>query len=227
VGLEWIGKMLNLARVARQRLALAWRGGRMGRRCAIAPQVRLECRRGRPIVLGDGVRLQRGVVLSTRPGGRITLESRVYVGEYGIVRSAAEIRIARDTIIAPHASIVDFDPPPGAPPPDALAVQSAIRPASPNGGYAEASNPPFDHAQGPEALEGQSAIEAAPIRIGRDVWFGAGVTVRPGVQVGDQAVLGAGTVADRDIPDRGVAVGIPARIVRFRGASPEKGKSPA
>jgi acetyltransferase-like isoleucine patch superfamily enzyme len=202
VGLEWIGKMLNLARVARRRLALAWRGGRIGRRCSIAPGVRLECGRGRPIVLGDGVRLQRGVVLSTRPGGRIILEDRVYIGEYGVVASAAEVRIARDTIIAPHARIVDFDRRPGAPPPDALAVQSAIR------------NP-------------QSAIEADPIRIGRDVWFGAGVTVRRGVQVGDQAVLGAGAVADRDIPDRGVAVGVPARVVRFRGASPEKGKSPA
>jgi len=74
----------------------------------------------------------------------------------------------------------------------------------------------------------KSEIEAAaPIRIGRDVWFGAGVTVRRGVQVGDQAVLGAGAVADRSIPDRGVAVGVPARVVRFRGESSEKGKRPA
>ena len=203
MGLEWIGKMLNLARVARRRLALAWRGGRIGRRCVIAPGVRLECGRGRPIVLGDGVRLQRGVRLSTAAGGRIILEDRVYIGEYGTVLSAAEICIARDTIIAPHARIVDFDRRLDAPlDPRALAVQSAIR------------NP-------------QSAIEADPIRIGRDVWFGAGVTVRRGVQVGDQAVLGAGAVADRDIPDRGVAVGVPARVVRFRGDSSEKGKSPA
>jgi len=47
------------------------------------------------------------------------------------------------------------------------------------------------------------------------------------VQVGDQAVLGAGAVADRSIPDRGVAVGVPARVVRFRGESSEKGKRPA
>jgi len=206
VGLEWIGNMLNLARVARRRLALAWRGGRIGRRCSIAPGVRLECGRGRPIVLGDGVRLQRGVRLSTAAGGRIILEDHVYIGEYGTVLSAAEIRIARDTIIAPHARIVDFDRRLDAPlDPRALAVQSAIRPGAP----------------------GQSAIEADPIRIGRDVWFGAGVTVRRGVQVGDQAVLGAGAVADRNIPDRGVAVGVPARVVRFRGDSSEKGKSPA
>jgi acetyltransferase-like isoleucine patch superfamily enzyme len=204
VGLDWILKLANFCRVAAWRLRLALRGGRIGRRCSIAPGVRLECGRGRPIVLGEGVRLLRGVVLSTRPGGRITLESRVYVGEYGIVRSAAEICIARDTIIAPHASIVDFDRRPAAPlDPLALAVQSAIR------------NP-------------KSEIEAAaPIRIGRDVWFGAGVTVRRGVQVGDQAVLGAGAVADQSVPDRGVAVGVPARVVRFRGDSSEKGKRPA
>ena len=202
MSLDWILKLANFCRVAAWRLRLALRGGRIGRRCSIAPGVRLECGRGRPIVLGDGVRLQRGVVLSTCPGGRITLESHVYVGEYGIVRSAAEICIARDTIIAPHARIVDFDRQLDAPPPDTLVVQSAIR------------NP-------------QSAIEADPIRIGRDVWFGAGVRVLGGVTVGDQAVLGAGAVTDRDIPDRGVAVGVPARVVRFRGASPEKGKAPA
>jgi len=212
VSLDWILKLANFCRVAAWRLRLAWRGGRMGRRCAIAPQVRLECRRGRPIVLGDGVRLQRGVVLSTRPGGRITLESRVYVGEYGIVRSAAEICIARDTIIAPHARIVDFDRRLDTPP-DTFAVQSAIRPGTAGVPWPD-GNP-------------QSAIEAAPIRIGRDVWFGAGVRVLGGVTVGDQAVVGAGAVADQSVPDRGVAVGVPARVVRFRGASPEKGKSPA
>ena len=189
MSLDWILKLANFCRVAAWRLRLALRGGRIGRRCAIAPGVRLECGRGRPIVLGDGVRLQRGVVFSTAAGGRITLESRVYVGEYGIVRSAAGICIARDTIIAPHVHIEDFD----------------AADAAPEGG----------------------PLAADPIRIGRDVWFGAGVTVRRGVQVGDQAVLGAGAVADRNIPDRGVAVGVPARVVRFRGDSSEKGKSPA
>ena len=218
MGLDWILKLANFCRVAAWRLRIAWRGGRIGRRCSIAPGVRLECGRGRPIVLGEGVRLLRGVVLSTRPGGRITLESHVYVGEYGIVRSAAEICIARDTIIAPHVHIEDFDRRPGAPPPDALAVQSARLVGFADGRGRRAIRP---------GAPGQSAIEAAPIHIGRDVWFGAGVRVLGGVTVGDQAVLGAGAVADRDIPDRGVAVGVPARVVRFRGASPEKGKSPA
>ena len=199
MGLEWIGKALNRARVLRWRLVLALRGGRLGRRCSIAPHVRIESGRGRPIVLGDGVRLLRGVVLSTAAGGRIALEDRVYIGEYGTVRSAAEVRVARDTIIAPHVSIVDFDRRPGAPPPDAFAVQSAIR------------NP-------------QSAIEAAPVRIGRDVWFGAGVRVLGGVTVADQAVLGAGAVADADVPDRAVAVGAPARVVQYRGEA--RGRTP-
>ena len=189
MGLDWILKLANLGRVTRWRLALALHGGRMGRRCAIAPGVRLECGRGQPIVLGEGVRLQRGVRLSTAAGGRIVLENRVYIGEYGTVLSAAEICIARDTIIAPHVHIEDFD----------------------------AAN----------AAPEDSPLAADPIRIGRDVWFGAGVTVRRGVQVGDQAVLGAGAVADQDIPDRGMAVGVPARVVRFRGDSSEKGKSSA
>jgi len=188
VGLEWIGNLLNLARVTRWRLALALRGGRIGRRCAIAPRVRIESGRGRPIILGDGVRLQRGVVLSTAAGGRIALEDRVYVGEYGTVRSAALVRIARDTIVAPHARIVDFE----------------------------------RHADGPTLDAPPDNARAAPIRIGRDVWFGAGVRVLGGVTIGDQAVLGAGALADADVPERAVALGVPARVVRRRGMAQDR-----
>jgi len=45
-----------------------------------------------------------------------------------------------------------------------------------------------------------------------------------GVTVGDQAVLGAGAVADADVPDRAVAVGAPARVVQYRGEA--RGRTP-
>lgn len=101
--------LANFIRVTFWRLVLAARGGRIGRRCTIQPGVCLACARGRPIEIGDGVRLMRGVVLSTSRKGRIVVEDNVYVGEYGVVTSNAEIHIGRDTIIAPHADLVDFD----------------------------------------------------------------------------------------------------------------------
>ncbi|NUL45342.1 sugar O-acetyltransferase [Cellulosimicrobium funkei] len=54
----------------------------------------------------------------------------------------------------------------------------------------------------------------APIRLGRKVWLGANVTVLPGVTIGDNAVVGAGSVVTKDVPANTVAVGSPARVVR-------------
>lgn len=55
---------------------------------------------------------------------------------------------------------------------------------------------------------------ALPITVGNNVWFGAGVTVLPGVAIGDDAVIGAGSVVNKDIPSGVVAVGNPCRPVR-------------
>ena len=53
-----------------------------------------------------------------------------------------------------------------------------------------------------------------PIRIGRICWLGAGVIVVPGVTMGDDAVIGAGSVVTKDIPANVVAVGNPCRVLR-------------
>lgn len=53
-----------------------------------------------------------------------------------------------------------------------------------------------------------------PVHIGRNCWLGAGVIVLPGVRVGDNSVIGAGSVVTRDIPANVVAVGNPCRVLR-------------
>lgn len=53
-----------------------------------------------------------------------------------------------------------------------------------------------------------------PIRIGRNCWLGAGVIVLPGVTIGDNVVVGAGSVVTKDLPDNVVAVGTPCRVLR-------------
>ena len=54
----------------------------------------------------------------------------------------------------------------------------------------------------------------APIHIGSDVWFGARVTVVPGITIGDGAIIGAGSVVTKDVPARTVVAGVPARVIR-------------
>ncbi|WP_211254572.1 sugar O-acetyltransferase [Cellulomonas cellasea] len=55
---------------------------------------------------------------------------------------------------------------------------------------------------------------AKPIVIGDNVWLGGGVVVLPGVTIGANTVVGAGSVVTRDLPANVVAVGNPARVVR-------------
>ena len=53
-----------------------------------------------------------------------------------------------------------------------------------------------------------------PVHIGRNCWLGAGVIVMPGVTIGDNTVIGAGSIVTRDIPANVVAVGNPCRVLR-------------
>jgi len=55
---------------------------------------------------------------------------------------------------------------------------------------------------------------AKPVQIGNDCWFGASVTVCPGVTIGDGCVIGAGSVVTRDIPANSFAAGVPCRVIR-------------
>ena len=57
----------------------------------------------------------------------------------------------------------------------------------------------------------------APIVVGRKVWFGANVTVLPGVTIGDGAVIGAGSVVTRDVEPDVIVAGVPARPIRPTG----------
>lgn len=55
---------------------------------------------------------------------------------------------------------------------------------------------------------------AKPITIGNDVWIGGNVCIMPGVTIGDNAVIGAGSVVTRDIPSNVVAVGNPCKVMK-------------
>ena len=56
-----------------------------------------------------------------------------------------------------------------------------------------------------------------PVHIGRNCWLGAGVIVLPGVTIGDNSVIGAGSVVTKDIPANVVAVGNPCHVLREIG----------
>jgi len=60
----------------------------------------------------------------------------------------------------------------------------------------------------------QGGCQGKPIHIGKNVWLGGDVKVVAGVSIGDNSVIGAGSVVTKDIPDNVVAVGNPCRVLR-------------
>lgn len=78
----------------------------------------------------------------------------------------------------------------------------------PNCGFYTAGHP-LDYKERNKGLE-----YAKPIKVGNNVWFGGNVTVLPGVTIGNNCTIAAGSVVTKDIPDNTLAAGIPCKPIR-------------
>lgn len=68
-------------------------------------------------------------------------------------------------------------------------------------------------------------VQRSFIRIEDDCWIGANATILAGVTIGRGSIVGAGAVVTRDVPPASVVAGVPARVIRQRGADAAGGKS--
>jgi len=75
---------------------------------------------------------------------------------------------------------------------------------------------PTGHPVDPELRKGGTQF-SIPINIGNDVWIGSNVVILPGVTIGENSVIGAGSIVTKDIPANVVAVGSPCRVLRKIG----------
>jgi acetyltransferase-like isoleucine patch superfamily enzyme len=76
---------------------------------------------------------------------------------------------------------------------------------------------PYNHGMSPESsMKQQALLSKGGITLEDDVWLGYGVIVLDGVRIGRGAVIGAGSVVNRDIPEGAIAVGVPAKVVKSR-----------
>ena len=66
-----------------------------------------------------------------------------------------------------------------------------------------------------------------PIGIGSDVWVGGGAIILPGVRIGSRAVIGAGSVVTRDVPEGVLAAGNPCRVIRKSRTEPRRAQRTA
>lgn len=72
----------------------------------------------------------------------------------------------------------------------------------------------FDDINIPMRKQGNEPSQ--PVVIGNDVWIGGRVTILPGVHIGNGAVIGAGAVVTKDVPEFAVVGGNPAKIIKYR-----------
>lgn len=62
----------------------------------------------------------------------------------------------------------------------------------------------------------KKVIEYKPIFIGDDVWIGTNAMILDGVTIGNHAVVAAGSVVTKDVPDFAIVAGVPAKVIKFR-----------
>ena len=158
------------------------------------------------IEFGSDVAIGRGATLKATDGGRIRLGDRVSIGQGAtIVAKHGTILIGADSYIGSGVVIVcreriEIGP-------DALIAEQVII-RDQDHAFADLDRPIREQ-----------GFDVAPVRIGPDVWLGAGTAVLKGVSIGAGAVTGAGSVVTRDVADLAVVAGVPARVLGSRGAS--------
>jgi maltose O-acetyltransferase len=73
-----------------------------------------------------------------------------------------------------------------------------------------------DHPRDPQ-LRRQQVRYGRPVSIGANVWIGGGAIILPGISIGDDAIIGAGSVVTRDVPAGATVAGSPAKAIAARG----------
>lgn len=154
------------------------------------------------IRFGTGCKIHDGASLDAARGGLIRLGDSVtinrlamLIGGRGGITLGDQVEINSQTIIDGTGSVE-------------LGARSLIGP-----GVRIIS---YQHRFDDQRPIREQASDPLPIRIDRDVWIGANAVIMAGVSIGEWAVIGAGAVVSKDIPAWAIAVGVPARVVRFR-----------
>jgi acetyltransferase-like isoleucine patch superfamily enzyme len=134
----------------------------------------------------------KGELLTFGHGGRITIGEYCYVGEQSHIWSARNILIGSRVLIAHNTNIFDND-------------------THPLGAHAR-------HQQFREIITGGHPknldLSEQPIVIGDDVWVGCMSIILKGVTIGQGAVIGAGSVVNKDVSPYTIVAGNPAQVIR-------------
>lgn len=206
-----------------QRAGLGWSGRWAGRFAAIGYRPykgRVELARMRPtgyispsaeishasLKLGNNIFIgDRVIIYQHKDGGSVELGDRVMLFNEIIIETVegGSLFIGADTAIQPRCHFTTAVTP--------IHIGKGVQIAPQCAFYS------YDHGIAPgQLIRDQPLQSKGPIIIEDDAWLGFGVIVLSGVRIGKHAVIGAGSVVTRDVPDGAVAAGAPARVVKMR-----------
>ena len=160
----------------------------------IAQSARVDARRirvfpGSRLIVGEGSMVGGGLAFE-REGAEIIIGSHTSIGN-SLIASATSIHVGDDTLISFGCSIVDHD---------SHSLQWKNRRTDVKDWYRGEKN--WDH------------VVSKPVLIGDKCWLGLNVIVLKGVQIGDGAVVAAGSVVTRNVPPWTLVAGNPAKVIR-------------
>ena len=139
--------------------------------------------------VGSQTRIETRVAIE-RENAYLSVGDRTFIGA-GQISCASRIDVGDDVMIAWGTTIFDH--------------------GSHSLSFTKRANDAVDWQRG---KKNWSVVSTAPVRIGNKSWIGFGTILLPGVNIGEGAVIGAGSVVTRDVPPWSVAAGNPARVIR-------------
>jgi acetyltransferase-like isoleucine patch superfamily enzyme len=180
------------------RIALA----RLSPRGYVSPSARLSRSQ---LSLGKNVFIDDGVVVFQNGGGAVQIGDRVLLCRDVIVEigPGGGLTIGPDTGIQARCVLTAYEAP--------IRIGRGVQ-IAPHCAFFS-----YDHGIAPgELISRQPLTTRGPIVVDDDAWLGTGATVLSGVRIGKGAVVGAGSLVTRDVPEGAVAIGSPARVVKMR-----------
>ena len=148
---------------------------------------------------GRGSKIYHSVRMDTPPYRQFALGRGSVVESYSCINNAVgDVIIGDHTRIGLHNTIIG-----------PVSIGNNVNLAQ--GITVTALNHNFDDAT--KRIDEQG-VSTKPVVIGDDVWIGANVVVLPGVTIGSHCVVAAGAVVTKDVPDRTLVAGVPAKVIK-------------
>jgi acetyltransferase-like isoleucine patch superfamily enzyme len=152
------------------------------------------------VFIGDGV-----TIYEAKGGGKVRIGKGVHIHRDCIIETGqgGSLSIGADTHIQPRCQFSAYK--------GAIEIGRGVQ-IAPNCAFY-----PYEHGfKSGEPIKSQPLNTQGGIVIGDDAWLGVGVIVLDGSRIGTGAVIGAGSVVNSEIPDEAIAVGVPARVIKYR-----------